>query len=219
MPAWKRSLEAARIRHLCCLGEGEGHAQPGFGRIRFHSGTALDLELEQSSRREALRHLTHVGLNHFVARDVLEHAAGKREIERAIAQHRQRRTVGLVNEGVRRCGQPVVCLSQHLVAYVDPMHLAEHAGQRPGHPACAAPHFKHAHLLRVLALADVHHIGQDVLSDRTHSRGDEIILGPVRLVVHDEMPRVLTRALVPVVAHLAQVFFELHRVGIIVRFR
>src|SRR5262249_29875095 len=88
-------LESAVLSQAARLIFRERHANPRIAELALHGGAALNLELEQGARRKTPPHVRDVTINHFVAGDVMEHAAGKREIESPTPQDAQRGAVRL----------------------------------------------------------------------------------------------------------------------------
>src|SRR6266566_2878656 len=88
------------------------------------------------------------------------------------------------------------------------MHFAEQAGQRACDPACSAAYFQNSHLLGIFALADVDHVGEDLLGNSLLAGAEEFLVGPILLASADVVAGVLSRALVPVSAHFFELFVE-----------
>ena len=105
---------------------------------------------------------------------------------------------GVIGDGFSRGGH-------HFAADIDGVDLAEQFGERARQTAGPAADFEHPHVARVLALADVLHVGKDVLGDLLLTGGEKGFVGPVGAAGVDVMARVFFRALIPIPAH----FFEL----------
>ena len=92
------------------------------------------------------------------------------------------------------------------------MHFAEEVGERPRDPSRAAADLEDPHLPGVLALADVGHVGEDLLLDGLPAGAEELLVGPLRLSRDDVEAGVLAGALVPVRLHLLELCFLIDRI-------
>ena len=69
-------LKPAAVSHFDRVHFGESGSHPGVVRFEFERGIALQLEFEQSSRKQQAMRLSHVVFYNFVAGDMLENDGG-----------------------------------------------------------------------------------------------------------------------------------------------
>src|SRR5208283_2729320 len=89
----------------------------------------------------------------------------------------------------------------HLAADVDSVDFAEHVGQGTRDAPGAASDLQHAHRFRILALANVAHVIQDLLAYGFLSGSEELLVAPRLIAGGDEIAGVFTRAGIPILPH------------------
>ena len=193
---------------------GEGDADPGVVGGGFVDDAvlfdvALDLEFEEGAGAEEAVDFADVGFDDFARGDVLEDDGGEGEVAGGVGEvgveDGEVGAVVLEGVGVGAVGEEAGGAGDHFAADVDGVDFAEEAGEGAGDAAGAAADFEDAHLLGVLALADVAHVGEDLFGDGAFAGGDELFVGPIVALGVDVVAGVFAGAVVPVAAH----FFEL----------
>ena len=118
-------LKPAAVSHFDRVHFGESDPHPGVVRFEFKRGIALQLEFEQSSRKQQAMRLSHVVFYNFVAGDMLENDGGKREIKRNRGNHIQVFSIVLIKESVGPVRAGFARKLDHLAAYVHSVYFAE----------------------------------------------------------------------------------------------
>jgi len=196
---------------MCAFGDlshfffAKAHSVPCIA-VPFLGRTALYLELEQRAGTQYAVHFPDVILDHCLARDVLKHNIGKREIELARGEHRQIGAVIPVHGGVCKIAQGFTGPCNHLSADVHAVDAAEHAGERPQETPGAAADFEDPHFGRLAALADIHEVKQNVLPHVPFAGSEELVVRPIFLPRSHVIAGVFARAGVPIPLHSFQQF-------------
>src|SRR4051794_23196548 len=103
--------------------------------------------------------------------------------------------------GVGKSSRRGARLVHHLAANIYRVDLTEITRERTRHAPGAAADFEHAHLLRVLALADVAEVVQDLLFERDHAGAIEFLVVPPVLSGDDIVTRIFSGAPLPIASH------------------
>ena len=151
----------------------------------------------------------HVALDHLITGNMLEHDRREREVEHTVSKHCQILPVILIDERVRTVGQRGPRFAHHLAADVDRVYFAEQPRQRARNPARPAADLQHSHLLRLFALADVDHVRENLFLHGLLAGAEEFVVAPFLLARHHVVAGVLPRALVPIAAHLFELFVQI----------
>ena len=170
------------------------------GRFR----PSLYLQFEQRSRTKQPVDLTKVILDHIHTWNVLENDHRKRKVEGQIRKNRKIHTVVLVDKRIILARDGLARALHHFAANIDGVHFAEESRQRACDAARATADLEDAHLRRIAALADVFDIVADLLIDLGFAGSVKLLVGPIGSLSRDEIAGVLSRSLIPFLAHPAQ---------------
>src|SRR5882672_5371353 len=86
------------------------------------------------------------------------------------------------------------------------MNLSKQIRKSAREAAGPATDFEDTHGLWVLALTDVTHVGEDVISYVLLAGRKKILIGPIGFAVLDVVAGIFARAGVPIAPHLCQLF-------------
>src|SRR5690348_6535343 len=189
-------LEPAAPRHLSGLLLGKRDAVPGVIRGAVAGGgVPLNFKFEERSGAQQPVNLANIAVDHVAAGDVLEDVRGVCEIELERRNHSQIAAVVLIELHTRAILERNARTCDHFSAYVHGMDLAKNVGQGAREASGAAADLEDAHLRRILALADVHQVAQDLFADGEFAGCKERLVGPIGAAGVDVITRVLPGAL------------------------
>src|SRR5689334_21099212 len=105
---------------------------------------------------------------------MLKHDGGEREIEGEGRHDGQ--VLAVVPVDVRVPARDRLSRERdHFATNIYRVHFAEEIRECAGDPSGAASDLEHTHLLRVLALADVDHVGEDLFADGLLAGPEELL--------------------------------------------
>src|SRR6185369_12790974 len=212
-------LEAVALGHRAGLLIGERYAIPGvIGPVCQR--TPLHLKLKQRPWPQQPADFADIALDHLAAGNVLKHDVRISEIKLALPtvrrhgsqptrqperfplrtprkrrHYRQIVPIVLVNVSVRLVGQRLPRMGDHFTADIHRVHLAEEVRECPCETSGAAANLQNPHVLGIFTLADIDHVGKDVIGNGLLTGGKELFIGPIGVAGGNIIAGVFTRAL------------------------